>query len=350
MGMKLDDFILDFATKTTKFRTSDLLKAVKGKYKRAWIVRILTKLVDNGALIKVGSGPMVYYSLPENEALLYEKIKRRLKNEDLKEHEVLQSLFREAPFFKNLSDNVRSIFDYAFSEMLNNAIEHSKSKYIDIEVAKMDDFLSFVVRDYGIGIFRNIMKKRELKDELEAIQDLLKGKVTTAPNAHSGEGIFFTSKVADVFSEESYDYKLLIDNLIDDIFVEEIKNIRGTKVTFKIRLDCKRHLNDVFKEYQAEPDSYAFDKTEIQIKLYQMGTIHISRSQARRVLSGLEKFKKVILDFDQVPTVGQAFADEIFRVFALKHPEVEIIPINMNDTVKFMIGRVERPDIDSMAN
>jgi len=345
--VKLDDLILNFAKQTKKFRTSDLLQAVKGKYSTVWIARTLSKLADNGALIKAGSGPRVYYSLPENEALLYQKIKRRLKNENLKEHEVLQSLLREGLFFKKIRDNVRSIFDYAFSEMLNNAIEHSKSKYIDIEVAKMDDFLSFTVRDYGIGVFRNIMQKRGLKDELEAIQDVLKGKVTTAPKAHSGEGIFFTSKVADVFSEESYDYKLLIDNLIDDIFVEEIKNVRGTKVTFKIRLDCKRHLNDVFKEYQAEPDSYAFDKTEIQIRLYQMGTIHISRSQARRVLSGLDKFRKVILDFAKVPTVGQAFADEIFRVFALKHPGIEIIPINMNDTVKFMIGRVERPDLDS---
>ena len=54
--------------------------------------------------------------------------------------------------------------------------------------------LSFIVNDSGIGIFRNIMQKRNLKSELEAIQDLMKGKTTTMPESHSGEGIFFTSK------------------------------------------------------------------------------------------------------------------------------------------------------------
>lgn len=343
--MQLENFILNFAKKNLKFRTSNIVKELNGKYSRVWIVKTLSSLVAKKALLKAGSGPHVYYSLPENEALLYEKINKRLKNQNLREHEVLETLLKEETFFQNISDNVRSIFDYAFSEMLNNAIEHSKSKYIDLEISKMDGFLHFIVRDYGIGVFKNVMQKRRLTNELEAIQDLLKGKVTTEPRSHSGEGIFFTSKVADCFSEESYNYKLLIDNLIEDVFVEEIKNIRGTKVNFKIRLDSKKHLNDIFKAYQSEPDSFAFDKTEVQIKLYQMGTIHISRSQARRVLAGLEKFKKVILDFDQVPTVGQAFADEIFRVFLQNNPEIDIIPINMNETVKFMIERVESPTI-----
>jgi hypothetical protein len=47
-----------------------------------------------------------------------------------------------------------------------------------------------------------------LKNHLEAIQDLLKGKQTTMPKSHSGEGIFFTSKIADNLtissSQETY--------------------------------------------------------------------------------------------------------------------------------------------------
>ena len=76
-----------------------------------------------------------------------------------------------------------------------------------------------------------------------------------------------------------------------------------------------------------------------------MGTIYISRSQARRILAGLEKFKSVILDFDRVSTVGQAFVDEIFRVFQSRHQDITIAPVNMNDAVRFMIGRVEKPKI-----
>ena len=40
--------------------------------------------------------------------------------------------------------------------------------------------------------------------------------------------------------------------------------------------------------------------------------------------------------------VGQAFADEIFRVFKNKHPEISIDPVNMQEAVRFMIGRVEK--------
>ena len=73
-----------------------------------------------------------------------------------------------------------------------------------------------------------------------------------------------------------------------------------------------------------------------------MGTVHVSRSQARRIVTGLEKFKVVILDFDRVPSVGQAFADEIFRVFKSKYPEIEIQTKNMVPTVQFMIERAQK--------
>ena len=85
-------------------------------------------------------------------------------------------------------------------------------------------------------------------------------------------------------------------------------------------------------------------KMGTQIKFCEEGNGFYSRSKARQVLTGLEKFKTVILDFDKVPTVGQAFADEIFRVFKTKHPDIIIKPINMNETVAFMVGRVEKPD------
>ena len=225
--------------------------------------------------------------------------------------------------------------------MLNNAIEHSKSKNIHVEVEKRTSNLVFSVNDSGIGVFRNVMQKRKLKSELEAMQDLLKGKTTTQPSAHSGEGIFFTSKVADIFSLESFGKKLTVDNVLNDVFIEETSPSRkGTKVFFQIACDSDKSLNNIFVEYQTNPGEYAFDKTEIKIKLYTIGTVHVSRSQARRVLAGLEKFRSIILDFDKVPSVGQAFADEIFRVFKAKHPDIQITPVDMNEPVEFMVKRV----------
>lgn len=57
----------------------------------------------------------------------------------------------------------------------------------------------------------------------------------------------------------------------------------------------------------------------------------ISRSIARRILSNIEKFKVIFLDFNRVKTIGQAFSDEIFRVFENKHKEITILLINMNE-------------------
>ncbi|HSY61942.1 MAG TPA: ATP-binding protein, partial [Cytophaga sp.] len=295
--MDTNKAILEIASKETKFKTSDVVKALKGNVSRQFVSSEINKLVKEGKLIKGGSTKSAFYTLPSNASVLGTRIHKRLINENLKEHEVFDDLEHQTTFIESLRENILSILAYAFSEMLNNAIEHSKSQYVEVTVEMNQDELCFVVDDFGIGAFKNVMVKRKLKSEIEAIQDLLKGKTTTQPQAHSGEGIFFTSKAADIFILESYGYRLRIDNVIHDVFIEEIKPAKqGTKVTFKINANSKKHLNAIFKEYQTDPEEMAFDKTEIKIKLFTMGTIYISRSQARRVLTGLEKFKTVILD------------------------------------------------------
>lgn len=338
--------ILKFAAENKIFRTSDVVRGIKNRVSRQQVSHVLNDLFKKNMLARQGSGAFIFYALPINSKSLNKLIHRRLSNVNLKEHEVLDQIKKSSPFLGGLKENVDSIFNYSFSEMLNNAIEHSESKLIDVEIESNKDALSFIVRDFGIGVFKSIMQKRHLKSELEAIQDLLKGKLTTQPQSHSGEGIFFTSKVADVFLLESFGFRLRIDNVIKDVFVEEIQSLKGTRVIFELNLISKRHLNEVFKQY-TNLASYEFDKTEIHVKLYTMGTIYASRSQARRILNNLDKFKTVILDFDKVPTVGQAFADEVFRVFARKYPDITISPINMNEAVDFMVKRVGKPNSTS---
>lgn len=333
--------ILSMALKKGNLQSKDVAENLE--ISRQYAQRILKELVEEGMLVKLGSTRSASYVLPRYADQVKWKYDKRFRNQNLAEHSVLEDVEGRSQFRQSLSENLRSIFEYAFSEMLNNAIEHSRSENIHIAVEKRMENLVFFVNDFGIGVFRNVMQKRKLKSELEAIQDLLKGKTTTQPKAHSGEGIFFTSKVADIFILESFGKKLTINNLIKDIFIEEVKpSKKGTKVSFQISCDSKKHLNDIFKKYQTDPAEHAFDKTEIQIKLYTLGTVHVSRSQARRVLSGLEKFKSIVLDFDKVPTIGQAFADEIFRVFKNKYTDITITPTNMNDTVRFWVERVEK--------
>jgi anti-sigma regulatory factor (Ser/Thr protein kinase) len=340
MEKSIKEKVLDIAKKRASIRSTDIVTLFNISRQQASFY--LKELVGEGELVKIGSTRSAFY-IPAGAPLpVIQKKTLKLKNVQLKEHEVLQKIRDTFQPLKLAQENLRSIFDFAFSEMLNNAIEHSRSKDINVEVALDQNNLVFTVQDHGIGAFRNIMKKRNLKNELEAMQDLLKGKTTTAPQAHSGEGIFFTSKMADLFILESFNWRLRVDNTLPDIFFEPLeKPIKGTKVIFSINAKTHKHTSEIFNAYTSNDDDRTFSKTETLVRLYATGTIYISRSQARRILSGLEKFKTIVLDFKGVPTIGQAFADEIFRVFPSKFPTIEIQTRNANEAVQFMIDHAK---------
>ena len=341
----LRQFILELSNSHERITTQIVLKNLPEHERpsRQYVTTTINGLIAEGSLVKGGSTRGAFYVQPSRSHLAtgMNKVTLKIKNEDLKEHEIMDDIKTRALFFPTLKKNIQDILNFGFSEMLNNAIDHSESKNIEAALYKDRNYVYFEVNDLGIGVFKSIMTNKHLATELDAIQDLLKGKTTTMPQAHSGEGIFFTSKMADLFILDSFDYQLRIDNEIEDLFVEPIKpSKRGTRVTFKIHLNSKRHTTEIFEKYVSNPETLAFDSTDVQIRLYTMGTIHVSRSQARRVLNGLDKFKNVVLDFDRVLTVGQGFADEIFRVFQSRHPDITIAAINTNEAVKFMIDRV----------
>lgn len=315
---------------------------------RQYVNLVISALIAEEKVVKIGGTRNAFYVSRAYLAKYPEAVpnvfKKRYVNRSLEEHGVFLEIENRLPRLKELPENVRSIFTFAFSEMLNNAIEHSRSKLISVEVVIRDASLSFVVNDAGIGVFRNIMKKRNLKSEIEAIQDLLKGKTTTMPKSHSGEGIFFTSKAGDMFTLESFGKMLVIDNAAGDIVTKAAPAVkRGTRVIFKINTDSDRHLNDIFKKYTniGAGSDYGFDKTEIRVKLFTSGGVHVSRSQARRILEGLDTFKVILFDYENVPLVGQAFADEIYRVFQERHPDTRLENENMAEGVRFMIERAK---------
>jgi hypothetical protein len=66
----------------------------------------------------------------------------------------------------------------------------------------------------------------------------------------------------------------------------------------------------------------------------------ISRSQAKRALARVERFKTVVFDFAGIQMIGQAFADEIFRVWAKAHADVECTVIDASPDLRKMIAAV----------
>jgi hypothetical protein len=190
------------------------------------------------------------------------------------------------------------------------------------------------------GIFLKIQRALDLHDPREAILELAKGKLTTDPQNHSGEGIFFTSRVMDLFEIESHHLRFSHQPRAEDTIVEQNADTPGTRVRMRLMNDSPVMLKDVFDAF-TDSEEYTFDKTVVPLRLAQHeGDKLVSRSQAKRVAHRFERFKRVELDFTGVEEIGQAFADELFRVFARAHPEIRITPVNTVPAVAQMIRRV----------
>ena len=182
----------------------------------------------------------------------------------------------------------------------------------------------------------NIKNFFKLNNTTEAIQELLKGKNTTLKERHSGEGIFFTSKIADSFKIESHETVLSFSGGVPKIMKNKTKN-KGTKVFFSIQNKSTKNIQKLF-EFFTNKD-YKFDTTVLYIKVFEVEAELISRSQAKRLLENLDRFSRVILDFTDVEYIGQAFADEIFRVYKLDYPNIHFEYKNAIKDVEFMIKR-----------
>lgn len=239
-----------------------------------------------------------------------------------------------------LPENVLGIWHYGFTEMFNNVIDHSGATVVSISLTKTAASTSIYIYDNGIGVFKKIQTALGLVNERHAVLELAKGKFTTDPANHSGEGIFFSSRMFDEFviSSGEVHFSHQFDEK-EDWILQSGAASGGTLVQMTLHNHTARTTKKVFDKFTSD-DDYGFTKTVVPVKLMRYGDDNlVSRSQAKRLLSRFDRFKVVVLDFSGVTSVGQAFADEVFRVFKCKHPEVEVVAIRTSSEVKRMISR-----------
>ena len=307
---------------------------------RQAINKHIRQLIQEELIVKQGSARSTVYCIAskDNKPEQKKQFKKTYALSGLEEDVVYSEMAIVLNVNKAVSSNVSEIIQYAFTEILNNAIDHSLSDKCSIE-ATIDQYsFNFCVRDFGIGVFYTIFDKFNLSDENAAIGELIKGKTTTMQERHSGEGIFFTSKAADKMLFRSHKIRLLFDNPQKDIFVEEVRYIKGTEARFNISRRSKKRLARLFAQYAPEEFDFRFEKTRAMVKLFYRN--YISRSEAKRLLIGLDKFQEITLDFKDVKSIGQGFTDEIFRVFQKIHPEIVIKTENLSPVIAPMISHI----------
>ena len=125
--------------------------------------------------------------------------------------------------------------------MLNNAIDHSSGTNVVIDIKRTTTSTEITILDDGYGIFRKIKDSLGLEDERHAVFELSKGKLTTDPDNHTGEGIFFTSRMFDVFSIDSGSVYFSHRSPDEEYWVfENDEYVTGTWIRMKLSNDTKR--------------------------------------------------------------------------------------------------------------
>lgn len=328
---KISEFIL----KQVEHHSSDIVPFVANQFgfSRQRAHAYVVKEVRKGEIHKVGRTRATRYFLVGGKHIAFDlEITPGLAEDRIWSEYV-------KPMVASYPDNISRICNYGFTEMLNNAIDHSGGTTIYVEVKIGHQELEMTIMDNGVGIFRKIQDALDLASVKESLLHLAKGKFTTDPANHTGEGIFFTSRIFNKFSILSSDLYYTFQG--EEWFLSHEKEEgfgQGTSIQMVLSLSSKITPKQIMDQY-ANVD-IGFTKTIVAVALSaDPDDPHVSRSQAKRLLMGLEKFRTVVLDFRGVKSVGQAFVDQVFRVFQNEHPDITIRYVNANREVESMIKR-----------
>lgn len=297
---------------------------------KSTVYNYLTTLQNNGEVERVG-GSMPYRVAYKTARFTIDPARDR--SED-------RFFARDvAPLLADLPANVQKIWRYAFTAMLNNALEHSRATAIVCVVSRNRLSTIIGVLDNGTGIFRRIQQDvRESTGDgitsAEAAALLFAGGYTSAPDTHAGQGIFFVSRLMDHFAIRS-EQQLFTPNGEDE--EENADRFRGTAVQMALANDSTRELAEVMAKY-IDPEA-GFIRTEIPVARFFGGEFPISRSEARRLGEVLSDFREAELDFTGVEEVGPDFAHELFTVLAAQMPTLRIEVTNATPALEAMLRR-----------
>lgn len=308
---------------------------------RAAATRLLARLAASGWVRNTGT-PRKPHWVPG----MMRQVVRRYPLAGLQEDRPWAHDF--APRFA-LPAHVAQLAQHAFTELVNNAIEHSGGTKVVVSMRQTPVQVQLLVSDDGRGIFNAIGETFQIDDPDQAMLDLALGKLSTRPDAHNGRGLFYTARLADVIDLHANNQAFQQCDWQREQWRRTRPACRqGSSVYVAIRLDTERRLDAVLRRYSLDGQGYGFERTVVPLALatrpssQALSIALASRAQARRVSARLARFRRVELDFEGLTDLGHGFADELLRVFHHQHPEVQLVPLNMAPRVAAMVDSVVR--------
>lgn len=239
---------------------------------------------------------------------------------------------------------VLRIVQHVFSELVNNAIDHSGGQRVKVSLRQTPTHVHMLVSDDGRGLFQGVSEDFGIEEPAQVALELCKGKLTSLPRRHTGRGLFYIARLADVFDVHANTTAFQRRGWEEEhtVRVRANQHEAGTSVFFGLALDTPRRLDDVMRQASLDGQGFALASTRVPVSLLtREGCALESRAQARRISLRLDKFKRAELDFSGLDEVGHAFTDELFRVLSDRHPDTELVPINMAPRVAEMVAFVQ---------
>jgi anti-sigma regulatory factor (Ser/Thr protein kinase) len=247
-----------------------------------------------------------------------------------------------APCFA-LPAAVQAMAQHAFTELLNNAVDHSGGTHVTVSMRQTPLQLQLLVSDDGVGLFRRLAEHFALDEPAVAMLELAKGKLTSDPDRHCGHGLFFTSQLADVFDLHANTAAFQRRGWDGGHWhAQRPATKAGTSIYLAIALDTPRTLDQVLLAHSASGQGLGFERTRVPLALLAApGARQLSsRAEARRVAERLDRFATAELDFTGFEHIGHGFADELFRVIGRRHPALRLQPVGAAAPVAAMIEAV----------
>jgi hypothetical protein len=299
----------------------------------------LKEMEKRGDIIHEGAGRGGRYRRRAQRQTVYSL--HDLKDDEVWGEEIIALRQMDLAIFDN--PKVRPILNFVFTEMVNNAIDHSGGTTLTVRWFLDSEDIAFEVEDDGVGAFRRMRETRDLRSDFDAIGEIAKGKQTSDPAHHSGLGIYFSSRMTSEFALTSGHLTWTVDNRRDDNAIGWLDQERiGTRVRCEVDATTTTTPNEVFDEL-SDLELPGSNKTAIRVSLFEEGGF-VSRTEAKRIGAHLEDFGVVELDFKGIESVGQGFVDELFRVWQNDHPLTRLIPIRANRSIISLIA-MTAPDV-----